>query len=194
MLQFVRICEDLKSAGRTLCSFFEHLHFFSPTLVWLQTASFQREIKIGFHSRVLLFSSIFSCFSLGLELSLYFGLFSVLSQLSLSSPEPFGRGTFLEGDCHSFQCCPSPLWGSGQLLEVPGSSPWLPLLCWCCHEQWAKAVPQCVLRCRDAAASSSLAISGVRGNQFAGSINRVICLLGFEFLLFTILGFFCQPM
>ena len=94
---------------------------------------------------MLLFSSSFSCFSPGLEVSLHFGLLSALRQMNLSRPEPFGREKFLEGGCHPFQCCPSPLWGlrgSGQLLEELGSSQGLPL-CRCCHGQQARAVPVC---------------------------------------------------
>lgn len=60
---------------------------------------------------MLSFSSSFSCFSPGLEVSEYFGWFAALSQLSLFKAEPFGRGRFLEVDCLLFQYCPSPLRG-----------------------------------------------------------------------------------
>lgn len=103
---------------------FKHPHFLSHSLlVWLQAALFQRKIKICIYSRILfilLFTSIFSCFSPGLGVSAYFGGFAALSQLSLFKAEPFGRGSFLEVDCLLFQCCSSPLWGVRGEGQWPG--------------------------------------------------------------------------
>lgn len=116
-----------------------------PTLVWLQTALFQLEIKIDFHSRMLLFPSIFSCFSPGL----CFGLFSALKQSSLSRPRALWDRKVSGRGLSPFSMPSSPLWGvwgSGQWLEVPGSSLGFPLSCRCRYEQRAKAVPQRVLR------------------------------------------------
>lgn len=149
---------------------FKYPHFLSHSLlVWLQAALFQRKIKICFHSRMLWFFSFFSCFSPRLEVSVYFGWFAVLSQLSLCEAEPFGRGSFLEVDCLLFPCCSSPLWG------VRGEGKWPGIfLVLVLPREAGKKVPHGSDSARDAAASLSLTLEAGEANLLHQSVDRLV--------------------